>query len=197
VQQSVQYTPNTLITAATTISYGVAKYYPFTMRTAASYSITAYEITSVNVGHEITFKRLGGSLQNLTFTLVNASGTGAFPQPIFLLGTTLGTVTSPQTIISTTQNCVTMTSLITQTAGAGTFTNIAGSATVTIVTVTSGTLAIGGWVTLNGNERQIIAYGTGLGLTGTYTVNAVIAGANTGQAFTSNVSYGWGVLHQG
>jgi hypothetical protein len=111
------------------------------------------------------------------------------------MGSTLGNITASQTLISASQNISSLTSMITQYSGSGgNFTNLAGSATITINN--SGTcpsLTIGGWLSLNGTSRQITAYGTGLGGNGTYTVNAVIAGANTAQPFTANETYGWGV----
>jgi len=176
----------TLITTATTIGAPLLTYYPFTMKTAAAYAITVPQITSLNVGTQLVFKRLGGSLQALSLTTVSN-------QPTFLSGNAIGTTTATNVIISATQSCCKIIATETQNAGAGTFSNGAGSATITIDTQTSGTLAIGGAITLNGNVRFITAYGTGLGGTGTYTVNTAIVAANAGQPYTSSLSYGWAV----
>lgn len=178
---------NALITSATTIGVQFS-YIPFTMKTAAAYSITLPQITALNVGTQMTFKRIGGSLQILSIVaLAN--------QPTFLVGSAIGTTTATNAIISATQSCSTIVATQTGDVGDGTFTNTAGSATITIVTQTSGTLAIGHIMNLNGNVRYITAYLTGLGGAAigenTYTVNAIIAGANTGAAYTTSLTYGW------
>ena len=177
---------NDLITSATTL-VNYYSYIPFTMPTAAAYSITLPQIIASTQGMQMTFKRIGGSLQILSITAVAN-------QPTFLSGGAIGTTTATNAIISATQSCCKITSILSQKAGSGTFTNLAGSATITIVTVTGTTvLSIGGIINCNGNVRYITAYGTGLGIGGTYTVNAVIAGANTGQSFTTSDTYGWSV----
>ena len=177
---------NDLITAATTL-VNYFSYIPFTMTTAAAYSVTLPQIIASTQGMQMTFKRIGGSLQPLSITAVNN-------QPTFLSGAAIGTTTATNVIISATQSCCKITAILSQKSGAGTFTNVAGSATITVVTVTGTTvLSIGGFLNLNGNIRYITGYGTGLGLTGTYTVNAVIAGANTGASFTSGDTFGWSV----
>ena len=179
---------NDLITAATTL-VNYFSYIPFTMTTAAAYSITLPQIIASTQGMQMTFKRIGGSLQPLSITAVNN-------QPTFLSGNATGTATATNVIISATQSCCKITAILSQKSGAGTFSNTAGSATITIVTVTGTTvLSIGGFIVLNGNIRFITAYGTGLGLTGTYTVNATIAAANTGAAFTTGDTFGWSVDH--
>jgi hypothetical protein len=178
----------TLITVATTIGAPLRSYYPFTMKTAAAYAITVPQITSLNVGTQLVFKRIGGSLQALSFTTVSN-------QPTFLSGNAIGTTTASNVIISATQSCCKIIATETQPAGTGTFTNLAGSATITIDTQTTGTLSIGGIINCNGNVRYITAYLTGLGGAAlganTYTVNAVIAAANSGQNYTSSLTYGW------
>jgi len=179
-------TQNTLITAATTLTNPLLSYYPFTMKTAFGYTVTVPEITASNVGTQLVFKRIGGSLQILT--LATSSN-----QPIFLGGNAVGVVGN-STIVSSTQSCCTLVATQTQDAGAGTFTNGASSAVITIVTQTSGTLSIGGIINCNGNVRYITSYVSGLGGLGTYTVNAVIVAANTGQPYTSSVTYGYGVV---
>jgi hypothetical protein len=177
---------NALITSATTITASYS-YYPFTMKTAAGYAVTLYIISSTNVGTIINFKRIGGSLQALSITAQSN-------QPTFLAGNATGTTTATNVLISATQSASQIVASETQPAGAGTFTNAAGSTTVTIVTQTSGTLAIGGSVNFNGNVRFITAFGTGLGGTGTYTINTAIVAANTNQAYTASLTYGWCVL---
>jgi hypothetical protein len=164
------------------------------MKTAAGYTITLPEITASDIGCEFVIKRIGGSLQILSVA-IGTSTASTFRQPIFFMGSTLGNITASQTLISATQNISSLTSMITQYSGSGgNFTNAAGSAVITINNAgTCPSFTIGGWLTLNGNSRQIISYGTGLGGTGTYTVNAVIAGANTAATFTANETYGWGV----
>jgi hypothetical protein len=182
-------TQNTLITAATTLTNPLFSYYPFTMKTAAAYTVTLPEITASTVGTQLVFKRVGGSLQSLLIAM-------SVNQPAFLLGTAIGTLSS-FTLCSTAQSCGTMVAIESQNAGAGTFTNAAASTTITIVTQSSGTLSIGGIINCNGNVRYITAYGStgtpGLGGTGTYIVNTAITLANTAQAYTSSVTYGWAI----
>ena len=178
----------TLITTATTLNSPLLSYYPFTMKTTSAYAVTVPQITSLNVGTQLVFKRIGGSLQTLSLTTVSN-------QPTFLSGNAIGTTTATNVIISATQSCCKIIATETQNAGTGTFTNVAGSSTITIDTQTSGTLAIGGIINCNGNVRYITAFLTGLGGAtigaNTYTVNAVIAGANAGQNYTSSLTYGW------
>jgi len=181
------FTIPALQTAAFTITEPMFSYYPFTMKTAAGYSATMPLISSANVGHQLTFKRIGGSLQALTMTM-NSN------QPIFLSGNATGTTSSPQTIISATQSSTTIVATQTGDSGTGTFSNTAGSTTITITAQNSGTLTIGHNVSFNGNVRTITGYGTGLGGTGTYTIDTAIAGANTNQPYTANITYGWCVL---
>jgi len=175
-----------LITTATTLS-SYYSYYPFCMKTAAGYAITLPIINSTIVGYIFNFKRIGGSLQALSITAQSN-------QPTYLSGNATGTTTATNTLISSSQSASQIVASEIQPAGAGTFTNVANSSTITIVTQTSGTLAIGGSINCNGNVRFITAYGTGLGGTGTYVVNTAIAGANTNQAYTASLSYGWSVL---
>jgi hypothetical protein len=62
------------------------------------------------------------------------------------------------------------------------------------VTQTAGNIVIGGVYNFGGNTRSVTAFGTGLGGTGTYTMNAAIASANTANPYTSLDTYGWGVI---
>lgn len=182
---------NTLITAATTLTNPLIKsYYPFTMKTTAGYTITLPEVTATSVGTQLTFKRIGGSLQILTIAM-------SANQPSFNLGNAVGTLANYQ-LVGTTQGCGTMVAIQSQDDGAGTFSNTAGSTTVNITAQTSGTLSIGGKIDLNGNVRWITAYSAtapvGAGGTGNYIVNAAIAAANTNAPYTSQVTYGWSVI---
>jgi len=183
-------TQNTLITAATTLTNPLRSYYPFTMKTNATYTVTLPEITAASVGTMLTFKRIGGFLHILTIAM-------SANQPAFLLGSSVGQLTSFSLCIAT-QTCGTLVAIQSQDAGAGTFTNAAGSTTVNIITQTSGTLSIGGNINLNGNIRRITGYsatapvGNGGG-TGNYIINTAIAAANTNAPYTSSVTYGWAV----
>ena len=156
------------------------------LSTTKSIAYTLPTITENMVGMALQFRRLGGNMLGISFT--PSSG-----QAVFATGTSLGQA-GTTTIISTTQSSVTLVAMQVATAGEGTFTNTANSANVTINTVTSGFLAAGQSIVLNGNARTIVTCGTGRGLTGTYTVNAAIVAANTGQAYTSSVSYGWTIF---
>lgn len=179
-------TQNDLITSATTLTNPLRSYYPFTMKTAAGYTITLPEVTSANVGTQLVFKRIGGALQILTIAM-------SANQPAFLVGNAVGTLANFQ-LVGISQSGGTMVGIQSQNAGAGTFSNTAGSTTITIVTQTSGTLSIGGKINLNGVDRWITAYSGGsFGGTGNYIVNSAIAAANTGQPYTSSVTYGYAV----
>lgn len=178
-------TQNTLITAATTLTDPLRSYYPFTMKTAAGYIVTVPEITALTVGTQLVFKRIGGSLQILTLATTNN-------QPIFLGGNAVGVVGN-STIVSASQSCCTLVATQIQDAGAGTYLNAPGSASISI-TQTSGTLAIGGIINLNGTIRYIVSYGTGLGGSGSYNVNATLPTSSGGLPYTSSVTYGWSVV---
>lgn len=177
-----------LITAASTLADPLSSLYTFTMKTAAAFAITMPAITSSNVGTQITFKRIGGSLQILSMTTVSN-------QPTFLSGIGLGTTTATNAIISATQSSTTIVASQTQDAGTGTYNVTAGSALITVATQTSGTLSIGGIINCQGNIRYILSYGTGLGGTGTYNLNATLPTASLGLSYTSSVTYGWVVTN--
>jgi hypothetical protein len=184
-------TQNTLITAATTLTNPLKSYNPFTMKTNAGYIVTLPEVTASNVGTMITFKRIGGFLHPLTLSM-------SANQPAFLLGSSVGQTANFNILIAT-QTCGVIVAIESQNAGAGLFSNAAGSTTVNITTQTSGTLSIGGNINLNGNIRRITGYsatapvGNGGG-TGNYIINSAIAAANTNQPYTSSVTYGWAVV---
>ena len=181
---------NTLITAATTLTNPLKSYNPFTMKTNAAYTVTLPEVTASNVGTMLTFKRIGGFLHILTIAM-------SANQPAFLLGSSVGQLTSFSLCIAT-QTCGVIVAIQSQDAGSGLFSNAAGSTTVNITTQTSGTLSIGGIINLNGNIRRITGYsatapvGNGGG-TGNYIINTAIAAANTNAPYTSSVTYGWAV----
>jgi len=177
-------TQNDLITSGTTLTNLFRSYIPFTMKTAAGYTITLPQVTGATVGTQLTFKRLGGSLQILTIGMTAN-------QPAFLLGNAVGTLANFQ-LIGTTQNCGTMVAIQLD-AGAGTFSNNAGTSLITIVTQTSGTIFIGTVINLNGNNRWITGYAGGLGGVNGYNINAIIVAGNTNQPYTSSVTYGWSV----
>jgi hypothetical protein len=179
-------TQNDLITSATTLTNPLRSYYPFTMKNTTAYTITLPEVNASNVGTQLTFKRIGGSLQILTIAMTAN-------QPAFLLGSAVGQLTSFQ-LIGTTQSCGTMVAIQCQDAGTGTFTNNAGTSQITIVTQTSGTLTIGGLINLNGNNRHITGYAGGLGGINGYNINAIIVANNTNQTYTSSITYGWAVI---
>jgi hypothetical protein len=145
------------------------------------------EITVATVGTQLIFKRIGGSLQILTL----ATSTN---QPIFLGGNAVGVVGN-STIVSASQSCCTLVATETQDdTGSGTFSNSAGSTVITINTELGGTISIGGILNLNGNIRYVVSYGTGLGGTGTYNINAAISGANSGAGYTTSSTFGWCVV---
>lgn len=179
------YEASDLIIAATTLA-AYYSYVPFTMKTAAAYSITLPVINSASVGTQITFKRIGGSLQALSITAQSN-------QPTYLSGNARGTTTATNILVSASQSCSTIVATQTGDVGAGTFTNAAGSATITVVTQSSGTLSIGHIMNLNGNVRFITAYitGNGAGANSTYSINTAITGANTGQPYSTSLTYGW------
>jgi hypothetical protein len=182
------YEQSDLIIAATTLG-AYYSYIPFTMKTAAAYAITLPVIDSASVGTQITFKRIGGSLQALSIT---AQGN----QPTFLSGNVRGTTTATNILVSASQSCSTIVATETGDVGEGTFTNAAGSATITVVTQTSGTITMGQIINCNGNVRYITAYitGNGAGANSTYSINALIATANTGQPYTTSLTYGWAIV---
>jgi hypothetical protein len=187
---------STIITAATTLSGNLFRYYYFMMKTAATYAITLPTVTASNVGTEITFKRIGGSGQILgAITGVDAN---SFPQCIIINGLSVGAASATaQTMVPAGNNFAMIQAMRLQDAGAGTVTNAASSTTITIVTQSSGSLCVGGVIVFAGNTRYITALSTGIGGTGTYTVNAAITSANTGVAYTSSATFGWGVVSIG
>ena len=178
-------TQNTLITGATTLTNPLRSYYPFTMKTATAYTIILPEVTALNVGTQITFKRIGGSLQPLTIQM-------SANQPAFLLTNSVGQLAN-FILCSTVQSCGTMVAIQCQDEGTGTFSNNAGTSMITINTQTSGTLCIGGRINCNGNNRYITSYAGGLGGINGYNINSIIVANNSNQTYTSSISYGWAV----
>ena len=170
------------------------KYNFFSMKTAASFQASLPQSNATTVNKQFILKRIGGSLQILT--AVGTAGPEGLTQAIFYGGTSIGQITAGN-LVTATQNSATVVSIQTQdTTVTGTFTNTAGATVVTIVTQSSpfSVIVIGGVYNFNGVTRSIISYGTGLGGTGTYNINASIAGANTGAAYTSINTYAWAVV---
>jgi hypothetical protein len=188
---AMQVTNATTGNVTVTMAAPYYEYYPFTnVINSLTYNLPV--ITAAMVGLKLVFKRFGG-----TYNAVNFNPSVPYPGvAIFGLGGTALGSTATQALISATQNTCTIVAIKTQDSFTGTFTNTAGATVVTIVT-TNGTIFAGGYFSFNGNLRYITSCGTGRGGTGTYNIDTSITLANTAQAFTANVSYGWMVLHQG
>ena len=187
-----QTSTNTIQTANFSIPSSFNRYYFFMMKTAATFTVTFPQSNATTVNKEFIVKRLGGSGQALQS--VGVAGPEGFTQAVFYDAGSLGTIATAN-LINAAQNAVTVLSIQTQdTTGAGTFSNTAGSTTVTIVTQTSGNIVIGGVYNFNNNIRSVTAFGTGLGGTGTYTINAAIIAANTANPYSSLDTFGWGVI---
>lgn len=144
-------------------------------------------ITASSVGWRFMVKRMYGSNSNVCTFNPSAFTT----QPIIF-----DTNAAPSTAsynMSAIQSMFEFVSAITQVGGfTGTFTNTAGSTTITINTILVGNIIfLGGIINLNGVTRTVVAYGSGRGQAGTYTVNTAIVAANTTQPFTSVESYGY------
>jgi len=143
----------------------------------------------------VTFKRIGGSLQILSFQTAQIGSSG-FYQPIFQLGATQGTLGSSGlfSLISASQNTTKLYSfsLTGTTSNTLSATYTAGTTTVSL-TASAGSIFIGTVITISGNVRQITAYGTGLGGTGTYTISSSIGTTfASGTAYTTQALNAWG-----
>jgi len=176
----------TFITSATTLSSPFYKLNRFAMTTASGYTVTLPEVNSTNLDMELTFKRMGGSLQLLTIAQVNS-------QPIFGIGNSRGQITS--TSISATQSLVTLASTQVSIASSGNFT-VSGQPTTTIniLSVSAGAyISVGQKINLPAptGQRIITGYGTGNGGTGTYTVSVNITTNYTNQPYTGDANFGW------
>jgi len=152
--------------------------------------IITYRLPTIipsTVGWRFMVKRLYGSNMNVCTFNPSAFTT----QPIIFDST--GAPSTASYNMSVTQSMFEFVSTITQVGGfTGTFTNAASSTTITINTILVGNIIfLGGIINLNGNIRTVVAYGTGRGQTGTYTVNTAITLANTTQSYTSTESYGY------
>lgn len=191
LDQYLGETSPTIISATTTLASPFYEYYTFFNPAGAAIQVTLPTITAANVGLGFTFNRLGGPYTAPNFTyLLQAGSAVAAAQPAFYSASPQGSV-SFTTLIGAAQSTSNVKSVVIQPAGAGQYSNAAGSASLIINSVSSGFLNIGGRVVLDGATYRITAFGTGTGLTGTYTVTPVIPLAHAAAAFTSNVSYGW------
>ena len=147
--------------------------------------------TQTLLGSRLTFRRVGGVytapnfLAGLQFGCIIGQESGIFSQTI-----PAGSVTQYPLIISQSQTFSTMVVSIIQPAGGGTVTTIAGSQNITINTMTSGFLTVGGSITILGNTYLIMTATAGGG-TGSYVLYTNFPTTNSGIAYTSNVSYGW------
>ena len=191
LNQYLGETSPTTITATTTLSSPYYEYYTFFNPAGATIQVTLPTITASNVGLSFTFNRLGGPYTAPNYTYVLQAGTATVDaQPMFNAASPQGSVTFTN-LIGTSQSSSNVKSHVIQPAGAGQCTNLAGSTTLTINSVSSGFLNIGGRIVIGAATYRITAFGTGTGLTGSYTVTPAIPTANTGVSFTTNASYGW------
>lgn len=191
LDQYLGETSPTIISATTTLASPFYKYYTFFNPAGATIQVTLPTITAANVGLSFTFNRLGGPYTAPNFTYLLQAGTAtADAQPAFYSASPQGSINFT-TLIGTAQSTSNVKSVVIQPAGAGQYSNTAGSTSLVINSVSSGFLNIGGRVVLDGATYRITAFGTGTGLTGSYTVTPAIPLAHTGASFTSNVSYGW------
>jgi hypothetical protein len=191
LNQYLGETSPTIISATTTLASPYYEYYTFFNPAGATIQVTLPTITAANVGLSFTFNRLGGPYTAPNFTYLLQAGTAtADAQPAFYSASPQGSV-SFTTLIGTAQSTSNVKSVVIQPAGAGQYTNTAGSTSLVINSVSSGFLNIGGRIVLDGATYRITAFNTGTGLTGTYTVTPAIPLAHTGASFTTNVSYGW------
>ena len=170
--------------------------YNFSMTSAAALTMTLSSAATYPSGTEITFKRIGGSLQILNIQTAQI-GTSGFYQPLFLLGSTQGTLGSSglNALISASLNTSKIYAFALAGASGGTLsaTYTSGATSISLSAPTSAVLYIGTVITISGNVRQITAYGTGLGGAGTYTINASIASTfASGTAYTTQALSAWG-----
>ena len=188
-----------LITSATSllITGSVYQIYNFTMTTATAFTITLSDAGTYTSGTEVTFKRIGGSLQILNFQMAQI-GTSGFYQPIYQLGATQGTLGSSGLIglISASQNTTKIYAFSLAGASSGTLgaSYTSGATSITLSATSGGALIfIGTVITISGNVRQITGYGTGLGGAGTYTLSSSIASTfASGTAYTTQALSAWG-----
>ena len=179
----------TLITTATTISSPFYRLNKFAMVTLLGYTITLPEVNSSNLDMELVFKRMGGSLQTLTLAPVNS-------QAIFNNGNSRGQITN--VTISTSQNLTALLSTQVSIASSGNFSVTAQPTNIiTILSVSAGAyISIGQKINLPAptGQRIITGYGTGNGLTGTYTCSVNITTNYTNQPYTGDANFGWLLL---
>lgn len=166
-------------------------YYHFILN--ASTTITLPAVTSAMVGQEFTFKRRGGGAFALS---LQTSGTPV--QPVFPIGSSLGTIAFPYALIATTQSVAKLMCIQSHFAGSGTGSTTLGSATLTINTwgtLPSAMITIGTIITLGAVTKRVSAFGTGRGGTGTYTMDTTYSSATiTPQPITSTDMFGYDIL---
>lgn len=189
LEQSPVITVTTTANITVTMASPYYNTYQFSNMSAFVVTYNLPIITAALVGWAFKVKRLYGS--NLNVCTFNPSSVS--PQPIVFDG--VGVPSTAAYNMTAAQSLFAFEAIQTQLAGiTGTFTNVAGSTTITINSVSGNILFLGGTIFLAGNvnaNRIITAYGTGKGGTGTYTVNTAITLANTAQTYTSVASYGF------
>jgi hypothetical protein len=166
-------------------------YYHFILN--ASTTITLPAVTSAMVGQEFTFKRRGGGAFALS---LQTSGTPV--QPVFPIGSSLGTFAFPYALIATTQSVAKLMCIQSHFAGSGTASTTLGSNVLTINTwgtLPSAMITIGTIITLGAVTKRVSAFGTGRGGTGTYTMDTTYSFATiTPQPITSTDMFGYDIL---
>jgi len=168
--------------------------YKFSNLGTASVTYNLPVITATTIGWAFTIKRMFGTNSNTCAIVPPTSPI----QPVIKVSP----ITNSFNML-TTESTYQFESIVTQQAGVnGTFSNAAGSTTITINTLAAGTgqLMIGGVIFLGGNvnaNRTISAYifGGGTGGVGTYTLSTAITLANVTQTYTGVESYGYIVTH--
>lgn len=167
-------------------------YYHFILNAATTITLPA--VTAAMVGQEFTLKRRGGTAFALS---LQTSGTPV--QPVFPTGSSLGTITFPYALISGTQNTAKLMCIQSHFAGSGTATTTLGSNSLTVVTWGTLPLAmitVGTVITLGAVVKRVIAFGTGRGGTGSYTMDSVYTAATiTAQPITSTDMFGYDILY--
>ena len=167
-------------------------YYHFILNAATT--VTLPVVTAAMVGQEFTFKRRGGALFILS---LQTSGTPV--QPVFPIGSSLGTIAFPYALISATQSVAKLMCIQSHFAGSGTATTTLGSNSLTVVTWNTLPLAmitVGTVITLGAVVKRVTAFGTGRGGTGSYTMDSVYTAATiTPQPITSTDMFGYDILY--
>jgi hypothetical protein len=205
VVNSVRFENSPMQTAAFTVASDgyYWRTYLFTNPTTSPYAVTVPEITVLNYGKQMTFRRVGGQLQALSIIPANTTGSWVFRQIVFMTASTsvIYNGSTPIYLVNSSPNqySATIVSAKIQEVGGGTATWSGASTTITVLT-TSTNIMIGGVIRLGpvnlAQFRQITAYGTGFGGTGTYVINALPSGSATGGILATGESYGWMLTSQ-